>query len=486
MPAGCIVETVQRIHPIEKPLTFPTLMASPPNHRKLSLFDSTAIITGSMIGSGIFIVSAEISRQVHYPGMLLLAWAVTAVITILGALSYGELAAAMPKAGGQYIYLKEAFGPLYGFLYGWTLFSVIQTGTIAAVGVAFAKFTGVFFPEIGPERLVFSMGNFAINTQQLLAVGVIVLLTLYNFREVKSGAFLQNIFTVSKVAALILLVVLGFYFGMKGLGDWSNFSPAFPDVMTLATIGVFGAAMTGSLFSADAWNNITYTAGEVDRPQRNLPLSLFLGTSIVLVLYFLANMAYIYVLPMEKIQTADNDRVGTLLFETILGENGKYFMAAMIMVSTFGCLNGIIFTAGRVYYAMARDGYFFPSAAKLNKNHVPANSLAIQCLWACLLCFSGTYGDLLNYIMFAVMLFYVLTIAGLFVLRKKRPEMERPYKAFGYPVLPAIYILLAALVALDMLIYQTSASLYGLVIILLGIPVYAFLQNKQQKNGRLS
>jgi APA family basic amino acid/polyamine antiporter len=436
-----------------------------------------------MIGSGIFIVSAEIARQVQYPGMLLLAWAVTAVITILGALSYGELAAAMPRAGGQYVYLKEAFGPLYGFLYGWTLFSVIQTGTIAAVGVAFAKFTGVFFPAIGPDRLVLSMGYFSINTQQLLAVGVIVLLTLYNFREVKSGAFLQNIFTVSKVAALILLVTLGFYFGAKGLGDWSHFSPAFPDVMTLTTLGVFGAAMTGSLFSADAWNNITYTAGEVDHPQRNLPLSLFLGTSIVLVLYFLANMAYIYVLPMDKIQTAENDRVGTLLFETILGDKGKYFMAAMIMVSTFGCLNGIIFTAGRVYYAMARDGYFFPSAARLNKNHVPANSLAIQCVWACLLCFSGTYGDLLNYIMFAVMLFYVLTIAGLFVLRRKRPDMERPYKAFGYPFLPALYIALAALVAVDMLVYQTAASLYGLGIILLGVPVYAFLQNKKKSGN---
>lgn len=455
-------------------------MATPPAHRKLSLFDSTAIITGSMIGSGIFIVSAEIARQVQYPGMLLLAWAVTAVITILGALSYGELAAAMPKAGGQYIYLKEAFGPMYGFLYGWTLFSVIQTGTIAAVGVAFAKFTGVFFPAIGQDRLVFTMGTFSINTQQLLAVGVIILLTLYNFRQVKSGAILQNIFTVTKVAALILLVALGIYFGMKGLGDWSHFSPAFPDVITLATLGVFGAAMTGSLFSADAWNNITYTAGEVDRPQRNLPLSLFLGTSIVLVLYFLSNVAYIYVLPMEQIQQADNDRVGTLLFETILGEKGKYFMAAMIMISTFGCLNGIIFTAGRVYYAMAKDGYFFRSAARLNKNHVPANSLAIQCLWACLLCFSGTYGDLLNYIMFAVMIFYVMTIAGLFVLRKKRPDMDRPYKAFGYPLLPALYILLAALVAINMLIHQTSSSIYGLVIILLGIPIYSLLENKKK------
>ncbi|HRH66018.1 MAG TPA: amino acid permease [Bacteroidia bacterium] len=440
--------------------------------KRLTLFDSTAIIIGSMIGSGIFIVSAEISRQVQTPGMLLLAWIVTAVITIFGALSYGELAAAMPKAGGQYIYLKEAYGPMYGFLYGWTLFSVIQTGTIAAVGVAFAKFTGVFFPVISGDNYVFQLSSFHISTQQLLAIGIIILLTLYNYKDIKAGAFLQNIFTVSKVVALLLLVILGLYFGMKGAGTWSNFSPAFPDVITLTTIGVFGAALTGSLFSADAWNNITYTAGEVQNPHRNLPLSLFIGTGTVMLLYMLANVAYIYVLPIEKIQHAENDRVATLLMETVLGTNGKFFMALMIMVSTFGCLNGLILTAARVYYAMAKDGLFFPKAARLNKNHAPANSLTMQCIWSCLLCFSGTYGDLLNYIMFAVMLFYVLTISGLFILRKKKPDLERPYKAFGYPVIPALYILMAAAVAIDMLVYQTRSSLYGLIIILIGIPVY--------------
>jgi APA family basic amino acid/polyamine antiporter len=440
--------------------------------KKLSLLDSTTIIMGSMIGSGIFIVSADIARQVHTPGMLLMAWVVTLIITVFGALSYGELAAAMPKAGGQYVYIREAFGPMFGFLYGWTLFSVIQTGTIAAVGVAFAKFTGVFFPVISAETILMDLGFFKINSQQVLAALVIIFLTVYNFRHVKSGALLQNIFTISKVIALLALVVLGLYFGINGLGSTSNFQPFFPDVITLATIGIFGAAMTGSLFSADAWNNVTFTAGEVRNPQRNLPLSLFVGTSSVLVLYVLANIAYVYVLGVEKIATAENDRVGTLLMETIMGEKGKYFMAAMIMVSTFGCLNGCILSAARVYYAMAVDKLFFRKAAILNKNNSPANSLTLQCIWSCLLCFSGTYGDLLAYIMFAVMLFYILTISGLFVLRVKRPDMDRPYKAFGYPVIPAVYILLAAAVAVNMMIYQTNQSLYGLIIILIGVPVY--------------
>ncbi|HNQ60994.1 MAG TPA: amino acid permease [Bacteroidia bacterium] len=449
--------------------------------KQLSLLDSTAIIIGSMIGSGIFIVSAEIATKVETPGMLILAWVVTGIITILGALSYGELAAAMPKAGGQYIYLKEAFGPLYGFLYGWTLFTVIQTGTIAAVAVAFAKFTGVFMPEISGENILFQIGPVNISSQQLLAISIIILLSIYNYREVKAGALLQNIFTVTKVAALLLLVVLGLYFGYQGIGSIENFSPLFPDVITLTTIGIFGAAMTGSLFSADAWNNITYTAGEVKNPQRNLPLSLLLGTSTVIILYLLANFAYIYVLPIEQIQNAENGRVATLMMNTVLGDNGRFFMAAMIMISTFGCLNGIILTAARVYYAMAKDGLFFKKAGSLNKNHVPANSLTMQCIWACILCFSGTYNDLLNYIMFAVMIFYVLTISGLFVLRIRRPEMERPYKAFGYPLIPAVYIILAALVTLNMLIYQTNFSLYGLIIILLGIPVY-FIFKKTSKN----
>ena len=457
------------------------IMANNILEKKLSLFDSTAIIIGSMIGSGIFIVSAEIARKVETPGMLLLAWVITGIITIFGALSYGELAAAMPKAGGQYIYIKEAFGPLYSFLYGWTLFAVIQTGTIAAVAVAFAKFTGVFFPAISAETHLVEIGSFTISSQQVLAILLIVFLSLYNFRGVKAGALLQNIFTVSKVLALLVLIILGIYFGMTSPGGISNFKPVFPDVITLTTIGVFGAAMTGSLFSADAWNNITFTAGEVRNPQRNLPLSLFMGTATVILLYLLANVAYLYVLPIEKIQHAENDRVATLLMETILGNSGKFFMAAMIMISTFGCLNGCILTAARVYYAMAKDKMFLKQAATLNKNNVPANSLTMQCIWACLLCFSGTYGDLLNYIMFAVLIFYILTISGLFVLRIKKPEMERPYRAFGYPLIPAVYIILASLVALNMLIYQSRFSVYGLIIIFTGIPVY-YIFRKSQKS----
>lgn len=454
-----------------------------PSDKKLSLFDSTAIIIGSMIGSGIFIVSADISRQVQTPGMLLMAWLVTGVMTILAALSYGELAAAMPKAGGQYVYIREAFGKMFGFLYGWTLFSVIQTGTIAAVSVAFAKFAGVFFPVISASNVVFTIGSLGINTQQLLGVSLIIFLSIYNYREVKSGAFLQNIFTVAKVGALIFLIGAGLYYGLSGGLNFSHFSPAFPDVMTLTTIGVFGAALTGSLFSADAWNNITFTAGEVRNPQKNLPLSLLLGTGTVIVLYLLANISYLAVLDIGQIQTAENDRVATLMMETILGVKGKYFIAAMIMISTFGCLNGCIFTAARVYYAMAKDGMFLKPAAKLNKNNVPANSITMQCIWACLLCFSGTYNDLLQYIMFAVMLFYILTISGLFVLRVKRPDMERPYKAFGYPYIPAIYIILATLVALNMLIFQRDASLYGLLIILIGLPIYFFAGRKNSSTN---
>ncbi len=449
--------------------------------KKLSLFDSTAIIIGSMIGSGIFIVSADIARKVQTPGMLLLAWIVTGVITILAALSYGELAAAMPKAGGQYVYIREAFGKKYGFLYGWTLFSVIQTGTIAAVSVAFAKFTGVFFPVISGTNMIFSLGSFGISSQQLLGVTLIIGLSLYNYRDVKSGALLQNIFTVAKVGALLFLVFIGIYIGFKGGFASGNFSPTFPDVITLATIGTFGAALTGSLFSADAWNNVTFTAGEVKNPQRNLPLSLLLGTGIVIILYVLANVSYLSVLNIHQIAGAENDRVATLMMESILGVNGKYFIALMIMVSTFGCLNGCIFTAARVYYAMAKDGMFLKQASKLNKNNVPANSITMQCIWSCVLCFSGTYNDLLEYIMFAVMLFYILTISGLFVLRVKKPEMERPYKAFGYPFVPAIYILLAVFVAFNMLVVQQSSSIKGLIIILIGLPIYYFINRKESK-----
>jgi basic amino acid/polyamine antiporter, APA family len=451
--------------------------------KKLSLLDSTTIIMGSMIGSGIFIVSSDIARQVQTPGMLLLAWVVTGVITILGALCYGELAAMMPKAGGQYIYLREAYNPMFGFLYGWTLFSVIQTGTIAAVAMAFALFTGVFIPEISPTNHLFEIGSFSVSTQQLLAVAIIILLSMYNFREVKTGALLQNIFTITKVAALLLLVVLGLYFGMNGVGNAENFSPAWPDVIDWATIGIFGAALTGSLFSADAWNNVTYTAGEVKNPQRNLPLSLLIGTSTVIMIYILANVAYVYVLGIDQIAAADNKRLGSVMMQAILGENGKYFMAAMIMISTFGCLNGVIFTAARVYYAMAKDKLFFKPATQLNKNGAPAKSLIYQCIWASLLCFTGSYGDLLDYVMFAVMIFYVLTVSGLFILRKKKPDAVRPYKVIGYPVLPAVYIVLAATVAYFMLVNNNTNCLRGLIIMLAGIPVYFIFKRFMKKEN---
>lgn len=413
--------------------------------------------------------------------MLLLAWVITGVITVLGALCYGELAAMMPKAGGQYIYLREAYNPMFGFLYGWTLFSVIQTGTIAAVAMAFALFTGVFIPEISPANHLFEIGSFSVSTQQMLAIVVIVLLSMYNFREVKTGALLQNIFTITKVAALLLLVVLGFYFGMHGIGKAENFSPAFPDVIDWTTISIFGAALTGSLFSADAWNNVTYTAGEVKNPQRNLPLSLFIGTSSVILIYILANVAYVYVLGVDGIAAADNKRLGTVMMQSILGDKGKFFMAAMIMISTFGCLNGVIFTAARVYYAMAKDKLFFKSAAVLNKNGAPAKSLTFQCIWACLLCFTGSYGDLLDYVMFAVMIFYVLTVSGLFILRRKKPNADRPYKVVGYPLLPAIYILLAASVAYFMLVNNNTNCLRGLIIMLIGVPVYFIFKKYVKK-----
>jgi APA family basic amino acid/polyamine antiporter len=321
----------------------------------------------------------------------------------------------------------------------------------------------------------------------LLAIGVIILLSLYNFRDVKTGALLQNIFTITKVAALLLLVILGIYLGFyNGAGHIENFSNAFPDVINWTTIGVFGAAMTGSLFSADAWNNVTYTAGEIKNPQRNLPLSLFIGTSSVILLYLLANLAYVFILGIDGIAAADNKRLGTVMMQSILGDSGKFFMAAMIMISTFGCLNGVIFTAARVYYAMAKDRLFFKPAAQLNKNGVPARSLTFQCIWSCLLCFTGSYGDLLDYVMFAVMIFYVLTVSGLFILRIKKPNAERPYNAFGYPVLPAVYVLLAALVDYFMLVNNNTNCLRGLIIMLIGIPVFYIFKSTLKKESEIS
>jgi APA family basic amino acid/polyamine antiporter len=457
--------------------------------KALNLLDSSMLIMGSMIGSGIFIVSAVMARDLQSPGLLLLAWLVTGIITIFGALSYGELAAAMPQAGGQYVYLKEAYSPMVAFSYGWTLFAVIQTGTIAAVGVAFAKFTGVFFDAVSAQNLLFSIGSFSFSTQQLLAIACIVLLSLLNFRSVKTGAFVQNLFTFTKIGALALMIGLGLYAMFTRTEPLPVAAPAAEtsvmDLAPLVFLGVFFSAMVGSLFSSDAWNNITFTAGEVQNPQRNLPLSLIIGTGSVTLIYLLANLVYVYNLPLESIQTAPEDRVATLLMQTVLGPSGAYFMAAMVMVSTFGCLNGIILSGARVYYAMAKDNLFFKPAARLNGNGVPANALIFQCVWSCLLALSGSYGDLLDYVMFAVILFYILTIAGIFILRKTRPHMPRPYKALGYPVIPIVYILLATGFCVSLLVYRPTYSFWGLVIVLLGVPLY-YLARKgfAEKQGK--
>ena len=470
----------------EQPPTAPPAAPTAPLVPRLTLADSTLLIMGGMIGSGIFLVSAEIARLVVTPGMLLLVWVVTGVITVFGALSYGELAAMMPRAGGQYVYLKEAYGPLVGFLYGWTLFAVIQTGTIAAVSVAFARFLGVFVPSVSPAVKVLSLGWFTLSTEQLVATVVILSLTFLNFRSVKTGALVNNVLTVSKIGALVLLIGLGLgaSFIQPDLGSWAHFTPAWPDAWSAALIGTFAAAMVGSLFSSDAWNNITFTAGEIIRPQRNVPLSLALGTIAVTLIYLLANVAYLYVLPIAQIQAAEYDRVGTLLMQSVLGPAGLYVMAAMVLVSTFGCVNAASIAGARVYYAMALDRLFFPPAARLNRHGVPAYALLFQGLWAVVLALSGGYNDLLTYVIFAVMLFYILTVASLFVFRVTRPEAERPYRAWGYPVVPAIYIVLATAVCLYLVLEPStrSQSLWGLLIVIVGVPLY-FVARQMRGQG---
>jgi len=442
------------------------------NLRKLNLVDATSLIMGSMIGSGIFIVSADIARTVQSPGLLLGVWLVSGLITVLGALSYGELAAAMPQAGGQYVYLSRIYGRLWGFLYGWTLFSVIQTGTIAAVGVAFAKFTGVFVPAISDTNLLVHIGSFTLSTQQALGIAVVLALTGLNFFPVKTGALVQNIFTFGKIGALVVVIVFGLYAGFSGAGNSANFSPLLPANADWPLVGLFFAALTGALFSSDAWNNVTYAASEVERPQRNLPLALMLGTGVVCLLYLLVNVVYLYILPLNRIATAPNDRVATLMLQTLLGPTGEGLMAALIMVSTFGCLNGIILAGGRVYYAMAQDGYFLPVAGRLNRYGVPAWALALQAIIAVLLTLSGNYVQLLDYVMFAVMLFYLLTIAGLFVLRVREPELERPYRAWGYPWVPGLYLLLAGGFCLGLFLTRPDFAVRGLGIVLTGVLIY--------------
>jgi APA family basic amino acid/polyamine antiporter len=401
----------------------------------LGLVDSTTLVMGSMIGSGVFIVAADISRQVQSPGLMIMTWVVTALLTLAAALSYGELAAAMPHAGGQYVYLREAFGPLWGFLYGWTLFMVIQTGTIAAVAVGFAKYAGVFVPWISADNHLIGSGKVGLSTQQLVGILIVVFLTWLNSRGIRTGAAVQNVFTFAKILALLGLVAVGFLVGRNPQAVASNFTDFWRNSSwSFTTIRVVGVAMVGSLFSADAWNNVTFTAGEVRNPKRNLPLSLALGVLVVCGLYIAANFVYMNVLTFPEIQNAAEDRVATAAAARMFGGVAVKIMAIAIMVSTFGCSNGLILSGGRVYYAMAKDNLFFRRAGELDPvTHAPVFAMWVQCLWTIVLCMSGTYGDLLDYVIFAVMVFYILTIAGLFVLRRKRPDMERPYKALRIP-----------------------------------------------------
>jgi APA family basic amino acid/polyamine antiporter len=461
----------------------------------LGLFDATMIVAGSMIGSGIFIVSADITRNVGSAGWLIAVWLITGFMTITAAMSYGELSAMFPKAGGQYVYLKEAYNPLVGFLYGWSFFAVIQTGTIAAVGVAFSKFAGYFFPglELKDENILMQIGSLKIYPAQMLAIVLIIFLTYTNTKGVKGGKWIQNIFTTTKLLSLFGLIVAGFIFFKPDVwnANWTNAwdmkiltaDGGMTAVVGAGILGAIAASMVGSIFSSDAWNNVTFIAGEVKNPKRNIGLSLFLGTLIVTIIYVCANLMYTAVLPLNEIAFAPQDRVAVPAANAIFGNAGTYVIAIMIMISTFGCNNGLVLAGARVYYTMAKDGLFFRNAGTLNKHSVPSWALWAQCIVASILCLSGKYGDLLDMISFVVVIFYVLTIAGIFILRKKRPDIERPYKAFGYPLLPGIYILMGLAFCILLIIYKPQYTWPGLIITLIGIPVYYIaVSNKNKEN----
>jgi len=474
---------------------------SPDFARGLSLFDSIMVVVGAMIGSGIFIVPAEMARQIGSAGWLLVAWAVAGALTIAGALCYGELSAMMPQAGGMYVYLREAYSPLWGFLYGWTLFSVIETGTIAAVAVAFARFSGVLWPLISENEYLIAPIRLSthyalsLSTAQLLAIGVIGLLTFSNTLGLRYGRLIQNVFTIAKTAALGGLIVLGILFGRNASALHANFAApwrvgavdSLGVGLTAATMtGLFVAlclSQTGSLFSADSWHNIAFAAGEVKRPERNVTLAMVIGATLVIVLYLLANVAYLVTLPLEAIQHAPSDRVGTATLQVIVPGLGTSLMAAAIMVSTFGTINALTLTGARVYYAMARQRLFFPFAGKLNSANVPASSLKLQGLWAAFLVLPRTYdpatqawgnlySSLLEYVISAALIFYVLTVAGVFRLRIKRPDALRPYRTIGYPVVPAFYILAASVILAVLFAYRPATTWPGLLIVLMGIPIY--------------
>jgi APA family basic amino acid/polyamine antiporter len=459
--------------------------------RSLGLLDATMIVAGSMIGSGIFIVSADITRNVGSAGWLIAVWLLTGFMTITAALSYGELSGMFPKAGGQYVYLKEAYNPLIGFLYGWSFFAVIQTATIAAVGVAFAKFTAYLIPQFSENLVALDLGFRKISPAQLLSIVIIVLLTYINTKGVKNGKIIQTTFTVTKLVSLFGLIVFGLIMAKGDVwqANWTNawdLHKLNPDgsiapYLTAAALGAIAASMVGSIFSSDAWNNVTFIAGEIKNPQRNIGLSLFLGTLIVTIIYVTANVMYTAVLPLQEIASADKDRVAVAASHAIFGNVGTIIIALMIMISTFGCNNGLILSGARVYYTMAQDGLFFKQAGHLNKNAVPSIGLWIQCIVASLWSLSGSYGQLLDMISFVVVVFYMLTIAGVFILRKKRPDLERPYRTFGYPVMPILYILMGLAFCILLIIYKPEFTWPGLIIVLIGIPIYfvALARKKQ-------
>ena len=472
--------------------------------RSLGLLDATSLVAGSMIGSGIFLVTAAMARDVGSAAWILVIWLVTGLLTMSAALSYGELAGMMPNAGGQYVYIQRAYGKLISFLYGWTVFTVIQTGTIAAVAVAFSNYTAVFFPIL--ENKILTIGeSFSFTNKQVLAMFIIALLTYINTKGIRSGKIIQVVFTSAKLIALFALITLGIYIGFHTNTFADNFSSMWEAKKTvleedgtmtitklsgIALIGAMGATIINSLFSSDAWNNVTFIAAEIKDPKKNIPRSLFLGTLIVTIIYILANIAYLALLPLNGspdgtvvqngIMFASQDRVGAAAASIIMGNVGVLLMAGLIMVSTFGCNIGLILSGGRLFYAMAKDGLFFKRAGELNNYDVPEKALWFQCLWACILCVSGKYGDLLTYATFASLLFYILTIGGLFILRKREPDTERPYKAFGYPFVPILYMIITGLICVDLLIYDTRNTGLGLFIVALGVPVYYIFMKKKE------
>ncbi|MBW8687541.1 APC family permease [Chitinophaga rhizophila] len=463
--------------------------------RSFGLLDATMIVAGSMIGSGIFLVSADITRNVGSAGWLVLIWIITGLLTLTAALSYGELSGMFPQAGGQYVYLKEAFNRLTGFLFGWSFFTVIQAGSIAAVGVAFAKFSAYIFPALSEKHIVADLGFLSISAAQLTAIALIILLTFINTLGVKEGKVIQTGFTLAKIAALLALIVFGCFAAQRDVWD-ANWQSGFVLQQMketnqavhlsayagagFAALGAIAGSMVGSLFSSDSWNNVTFIAGEIKNPERNIGRSLFLGTLIVTVIYAATNLVYLGVLSLREIAFAENERVGVAAAVKIFGERGTYIIAGLLMVSTFGCNNGLILSGARVCYTMARDGVFFRQLGRLNKNAVPGKALWIQCVWASLLCLSGRYGQLLDYVIFVVLIFYILTIAGIFRLRRTRPELPRPYKAFGYPVLPLLYIVSASIICVALLVYKPLYTWPGLCIVLLGIPVYYLVWSRKE------